>query len=220
MSNADHDRARETPTSRRPRRQTGERHLALQDALIGEAARMMEETGLAGFRARTLADRAGCALGAIYTVFPDLDALILAVNGRTLDAIDGAMLGATPGETVGPTESLLCLAEAYLTYVAAHPKRSDALFTHRMAAPRPLPDWYHRQQAAVFAHIEAPLAALRPDLSPDGLSLLARTLFSAVHGVVSLGLDQKLAPIEPAALRDQLRIVVGALASGLKPRDP
>ena len=41
-------------------------------------------------KARPLAEAAGCALGAIYTVFPDLDALILAVSARTLARLERA----------------------------------------------------------------------------------------------------------------------------------
>jgi hypothetical protein len=47
---------------------------------------------------------------------------------------------------------------------------------------------------------------------------LARALFSAVHGVVSLGLDGKLAPVAAAALRRHLRLVAEAMARGLDAR--
>jgi hypothetical protein len=45
--------------------------------------------------------------------------------------------------------------------------------------------------------------------------MLARTLFSAVHGVVTLGLEEKLGVVPPDILRRQLTLVVSAAADGL-----
>ena len=45
--------------------------------------------------------------------------------------------------------------------------------------------------------------------------LLARALFSAVHGMVALGLDEKAAAMSPPALRGQVVTVVTAMARGL-----
>jgi hypothetical protein len=146
-------------------------------------------------------------------VFPDLDALILGVNGRTLDAIDLALRDSSRAGS--PAEVLTGLADRYLSYVSENPRRCAALFNHAMATDRPIPDWYRDRQAALFAHVEAPLRELRPDFAADAREMLARTLFSAVHGIVSLGLDQKLAPIAEGTLRDQLRLVVSAIFAGL-----
>ena len=45
--------------------------------------------------------------------------------------------------------------------------------------------------------------------------MLARSLFSAVHGMVALGLDERVAAMTLPVLREQLRVVVGAVARGL-----
>ena len=66
--------------------------------------------------------------------------------------------------------------------------------------------------------MEGLVAALRPGLDGAGVSCLARTLFSAVHGVVSLGLDEKLAPMPEDALRRELRSVAEAMARRLGAR--
>ncbi len=147
-------------------------------------------------------------------MFADLDALILAVNARTLDAI-AAALSAVPVGGKNPAEHLARLAEAYLAYAAANGPRWRALFGHRMAGARPVPPGYAERLAAAFAFIEAPLAELRPALTPAKRTVLARTLFAAVHGVVELGLDEKVASLKPAELRAQLRLVVAAIAAGL-----
>src|ERR1700730_2329906 len=66
----------------------GERRQQLQDALVDAAEKTIAEYGLVALRARDLAAAAGCALGAIYTAFPDLDAIVIAVNMRTLGLLD------------------------------------------------------------------------------------------------------------------------------------
>ncbi|GJD52586.1 hypothetical protein OPKNFCMD_5352 [Methylobacterium crusticola] len=205
---------------------TEERREQLRAALTDAAERTIAREGLAALKARDLAREVGCALGAIYTAFPDLDALILTVNLRTLLLFDRtiAAVRTAPGPGEGApsradreaaVEDLVRLAVAYLRFAGEHPARWRALFQHRMTtAP---PDWYLREQVRLFRYIEAPLRVLRPDLPEAERSLVARTLFSATHGIVSLGLDEKLMALSEPVLRRQIETVVGALGRGLAP---
>lgn len=204
--------ARMTP--RTTRTATATRHQDLQDALVAAAEAAVAHDGLDKLRARALAEAAGCSVGAIYTVFPDLDALVLAVNARTLGAIGTAMAGVSPAGD--PAQHLVRLALAYLAYASAQRRLWAALFQHTLGG-QAAPEWYAAQQAAAFSHIEAPLALLRPDLAAVDCALLARSLFSAVHGMVALGLDEKVATLPLPVLEQQVRLVVEALARGLTP---
>lgn len=189
----------------------------LRSALVEAAERAIAAHGLAGLKARDLAQEVGCAVGAIYTVFPDLDALVLAVNVRTLALIEAAV-AATPrpaGRGEGAAEDLVRLSLSYLDFAAGNGPRWRALFEHRMAGGAPPPDWYLAEQVRLFRYIEEPLRALRPDLDSAGTMLLARSVFSATHGMVSLGLDEKLMSLPREVLRAQLETLVGALARGL-----
>ncbi|MBD0270888.1 MAG: TetR/AcrR family transcriptional regulator [Acetobacteraceae bacterium] len=195
----------------------GRRQRALRDALLAAAERAIAEAGLPGLKAREVAREAGCALGAVYTAFADLDALVLAVNARTLDALEAHLLAASRPEA-DPVAQVAALAEAYLDYAGRHRPRWAALFEHRMAAGRDPPAWYAAKQAELFRHVEGAVAALRPGLEGAELAGLARAAFSAVHGVVSLGLDQKLSPMPEGMLRRELRLVAEAMARGLDAR--
>jgi AcrR family transcriptional regulator len=190
------------------------RHQELHDRLLAAGEAAIAAGGLGSLKARMVAEAVGCSVGAIYGVFADLDTLVLAVNGRTLDAI-AATLTAVPTRG-GPAEHLVRLAEAYLGYAAANGPRWRALFQHRMPEGRPVTPGYAERQLAAFSFIEAPLAELRPDLAAAKRTVLARTLFSAVHGMVDLGLDEKVASLKPAELRAQIRLVVSAMAAGLR----
>jgi AcrR family transcriptional regulator len=184
--------------------------LAVRLTDLAEAA--IAHSGLQDVRARALADAAGCAVGAIYTVFSDLDELILTVNARTLDAIDAALTVAVR-DVSAPEAQMAQLAAAYLDYASQHRGCWNALFQHRMAGERAVPDWYARRLAAAFTHIETPLRRLQPSLDDVACAQFARTVFAAVHGVVELGLAGRTVP--PEMLPGHLQAVVLALACGL-----
>lgn len=207
--------------SRKPAR-TAERRQELRSALIEAAERIIAARGLAGLKARELADDVGCALGAIYTVFPHLDSLVFEVNGRTLALFEGfladrqnAAAGAGDGEypAIG---RLVQLALTYLEFAIANHPRWRALFEHRIASnEETVPDWYFGEQERLFSLVEAPLRELKPHLGADELMLFARTMFSGVHGIVSLGLDAKLMALPVDVLRSQVEKFVRVLGRGL-----
>src|SRR5205823_3322051 len=145
---------------------------------------------LHGLRARALADQVGCAVGAIYNVFSDLDDLVLAVNARTLAALeaeitraDESALAGTGGDAIG---RLVGMALAYRDFAAAHILRWRTVFDHRLPPGREIPHWYLVEQGRLFDHVDPPLRELYPGATPRRRAMLARSLFSAVHGVVVL----------------------------------
>ncbi len=200
---------------------TAVRREELRAALVDAAERAIAARGLGGLRARDLARDVGCALGAIYNAFPSLDALVFAVNARTLREID-AFISARQGPLSGRTAAeravaeLAALAVGYVEYAAANTPRWRALFDHRMtSAEETVPAWYAEEQVRLFSRIEGPLAMLRPELDGDALALSARTLFSGVHGIISLGLEAKLASLSLAVLRNQVEEFATILGRGL-----
>lgn len=192
---------------------TSERREALRDRLLAAAETTIAAEGVAALRARSLAEAVGCAVGAIYTVFPDLDALILACNGRTLEAIDRAMRGAVRG-MAGPAAELEALGLAYLAFAADNPTRWRALFEHRMPPGSPTPDWYAVLLETVFQSLRDPIARLMPDAAEDRREMIAQALFAAVHGIVILGLDGKVGVVPVTAIEARIRFVVRAVLAG------
>jgi AcrR family transcriptional regulator len=196
-----------------------DRRQLLREALIDAAEETITADGLAGLRARDLAKQVGCALGAIYNVFADLDDLILAVNARTLAALEHQLTRA--GGAEGDSERdravthLVALARAYTDFAAASPRRWRAVFEHRLPRGREVPEWFVGEQARLFDYVNAPLKVLCPGLAPAERALLARSLFSAVHGVVLLGLEEKLQAMPLDVLREQVKAIVSATARGL-----
>jgi AcrR family transcriptional regulator len=205
---------------------TEDRRHELRRTLIDGAERAIASGGLAAVKARELAREAGCAVGAIYNAFPDLDALVFAVNVRTLALFERFVADAVSPPAGEADHSavarLVRLAAAYLDFAAANHQRWRALFDHRATSTddEAIPDWYVAEQARMFLLVEGPLAELRPDMDADSLKLFARTLFSGVHGVVSLGLDAKLMALPIDVLHRQVEMLVRAVADGLRPLRP
>jgi AcrR family transcriptional regulator len=199
-----------------------ERKQNLKMALIAAAERAVAARGLAGLKARSLAAEAGCAVGAIYNVVADLDDLALAVNSRTHAALEKELTAAAGVDPAKPAVGaeraigrLIRLAVAYLDFAAANTLRWRALFEHRLPEGKPMPDWYLGEQIRLFGYIEQPLRDLQPGLLPDQLAMLARSLFSAAHGIVTLGLEEKLGVVSLEELRNQTTLIVSAIATGL-----
>ncbi len=214
-------------TSRNARRKSSAppelRRAELKEKLIETAERLIEAQGLAGVKARPLAEAAGCALGAIYNVFPDLDALILAVSARTLARLDAhlaprlaSLKGAGLSETEAARRGLVDLALAYLDFAYAHRASWRALFEHRLPEGRSVPEWLLADQVRLFGKVEALLEPLLPAMSASDRALTARSLFSAVHGLVLLGLEEKLTAMPIGVLLDQLARLVRAIVKGLE----
>jgi AcrR family transcriptional regulator len=192
----------------------------LRKTLVRAAERTIAREGVGGLRARTLADAAGCAVGAIYNVVADLDELIMLVNERTLVALEQHLTKsvAAAGQPAGAVDAitrLVAMAVAYLEFANKYDLRWRAVFDHRLAEGGAVPDWYLASQRRLFGYVEELLRALQPSVSAERRALLARTLFSAVHGVVELGLDQKLQPIPVAVLREQVAVVTTAVGRGI-----
>ena len=196
--------------------ETAERRRNLKQSLIDAAEQGISSYGLPGLRARSLADRIGCAVGAIYNVVADLDELIMLVNSRTLAALERDLLAAKRNEGDTAVDRLCRMALAYLDFATTRRLRWRAVFDHRLPPGKAMPEWYLNDQMRLFSYVEGPVGELLPGVSPARRALIARTLFSAVHGIVTLGLEEKLQALAPEDLREQLTFAVAALARGLR----
>jgi AcrR family transcriptional regulator len=192
-----------------------ERRVKLRESLIEAAEQSIAARGLAGLKTRELAREIGCANGAVYNLVADMDELILLVGSRTLARLDAALTAAESSGPALPAEMLVRIAVAYCDFAAENLELWRALFEHRMARGKPVPEWALSEQMDLFRHIYGPLAVLLPSRSTAELSVTARSLFSAVHGMVLLGLEQKLIAVPLDALRAEIAVIVRAMIDGL-----
>jgi len=202
---------------------SAERKFRQRELLVNAAETEIAEHGLSALRARQIAARAGCALGAIYNLVADMDELTLLVGSRTIARLDLAL--ATAGETrpIGNADQavarLVAIALAYCRAASANLNLWRALFEHRMADAKPVPEWAIEQHLQLFAHVEAPLRWIAPSIDAAELALLARTVFAAVHGIVLLGLEEKTVAVPKEALEQKIELLVRLICAGLRGRE-
>jgi len=195
---------------------TLERREKLRDALITAAERAIGARGLAGLKSRELAQEIGCSNGAVFNLVESMDELVLRVGSRTLARLDAALSMAAGAAPSSPADTLVRIAQAYCDFAAQNPGLWRTLFEHRMEPGRDVPQWAIDEQMHLFRHIAEPLAALFPGRPASELGIRARSLFSAVHGMVALGLEQKLIAVPLEALRSEIAIMVRAMIDGLR----
>jgi AcrR family transcriptional regulator len=200
MNNVQEESLRDQKKNRR-------RHQILEIARSIIAAK-----GLRSLKVRDVAEAAGCSIGSVYNEFGDFDGVILTVNRETVQALTARLRG-VPAED--PVRQLYGLAETYLDFFAEHANLLRSLFEHRMEDDRPFPEDILAMVMDAFALMHAPLLRLLPDRDPDDVALLSRMMFSAVHGIISLGLEERMVAVPPERLRERLAQFVDTHLAGL-----
>lgn len=180
--------------------------------MIETARGLIASNGLRSLKVRDVAEAADCSIGSVYNEFGDFDGLILTVNRETVGALT-ARLAAVPAED--PVRQLQGLAETYLSFAADHANLLRSLFEHRMEDDRPFPEDILLMVMQAFALMHEPLVRLLPGRNPEEVALLARMMFSAVHGIISLGLEERMVAVPPEKLRQQLAQFVDTHLAGL-----
>ena len=204
-----------SPLSRDPAPSKADlRRDALRARLVDRAEATISAKGLSALKARELAAEAGCSVGAIYNVFADLNDLVMAVNGRTFRRLGAAVTQATMGRDLAPRDQLIAMSQAYLGFASQNTLEWRALFDLEMSVETAVPDWYLAELAQLFALIAAPLREVFPLWDAGRIDLMTRALFSAVHGIVLLGLEKRISAVPVAHIEAMIATVLENLTGG------
>ena len=193
-----------------------ERRAILRDKLIDIAEATITSDGLQSLRARDLATKAGCAVGAIYNVFGDLNDLVLAVNARTFHSLGAAVASELAEAPADATAQLVSMAQAYHHFAAENTNRWRALFDVERPVGEDAPAWYLTEMGRLFRYISTPLGVIFPDLDAEKNALLTRGLFSSVHGIVLLGLDDASAGVPSGNIDDMIALILKQITGSPK----
>lgn len=212
-ADASGDQAAQSPS---PETAPEERRARLRERLIAEAWSLLSTEGLQAMQARRVAQAAGCSVGAIYNVFPDLDELILHANAITVRQLGeaAAAVGGSIDPKLGVGARVRRLAQVYVTFAFDNEMAWRSLFEYRATYRKPYPDWYRESQVAAFSDLGGGLLG-RPVDSPESLDLV-ETLWAAVHGVVSVAMDARFREVSRPQVEQQMRLLTDLLASGVE----
>lgn len=180
--------------------------------LLEAAVACVAESGIDALHARELAKRSGYSVGSVYKYYADLDALIAEVNTVTLGQIGQAVEGAIASIS-DPMDRLKALARAYLGFASDNENLWKALFGHRMPQGREIPQEHREANIALLALIGQSLLEINPELSQDALQARTRTCFAAVHGIVTIAMEQRFVGLSGETLEAEMNFLVERLAS-------
>jgi AcrR family transcriptional regulator len=184
-----------------------------RERMLVAAQEIIAKDGLRALKVRDVAVASRTSLGGVYLQFADLDALVVAVNRRTLVRLDGALAAAAGIE---PRDRIHRLASTYLDFAAKEPNLLRSMFEHRMEERRPFPLDLLGEVNDAFARIAEPLALILTDRALDDVAIIARTMFSAFHGIVTMGIEERMVAVPIPRLREQVELFVDAFLNGLK----
>jgi AcrR family transcriptional regulator len=186
-----------------------ERRAALREKLIEIADEKIGVDGLNSVTARYLSGEAGCALGAIYNMFDDMNELFMAVNLRSFTAL-GAQVksGLAPLDNPTPHDELNAMAQQYISYAMENTRHWLAMFEIEMTADSNAPVHYQQALDSLLQIIAASMARVYPEKSDEQVAMITRTVFSSIHGIVLLGVQRRLSGVPEEELREMVRFLI------------
>nr|WP_321462912.1 TetR/AcrR family transcriptional regulator [uncultured Cohaesibacter sp.] len=179
--------------------------------VLEAAVALMREDGLKAVQIRTIASKAGYSVGSVYKHFPDIDALIIAVNGVTLTQMN-ELFSQSMQQSDDPLERLKMLARSYMHFAYSQPNLWRGLFEHHLPDDDAIPDEHKAQNVELLALIERELANISPTLDQEALSIRSRTCFAAVHGMVTFSMEGRFVGLSGQQLEDELDFLVARLS--------
>ncbi|TFH88293.1 TetR/AcrR family transcriptional regulator [Billgrantia azerbaijanica] len=167
---------------------------------------------------RALAREVGCAPSTLLKLYGSFGNLLQHVNLQTLDLLRSVIASL---EEAAPEPRLKGLALAYWQFAQREPYRWQLLFDYPLAQEGELDQRQSDMIEALFVRVEATLKEYQPALDDLEARRLSRTLWGSVHGLVQLGLNERLGywqgqQLEVGELIDQLLVTILA---GLRHRD-
>jgi AcrR family transcriptional regulator len=195
-------------------------HGDLRNACVAIALEILQESGKNGITLRTVAERIQVSHSAPYRHFRTKRDLLAACIASGFSMLEKAVTEAVEGAGEGPIDQLFAGSYAYAKFGASHPQLYKLMFGSDLA-DSDYPDVAKSAAAAFGVSIAFLKAAQEKGIVRKADPWLqAFTLWSALHGIVSLTIDSPPTRIvDLGALESNVRCVLDILLEGLAIRD-
>lgn len=171
----------------------------VREDLRRAARAAFQSRGLAGLTMRAVAEEAGCAVGALYTYFPDKDALVREVAADSLGELGRVVAGAVDAAS-GPGGAVRAAADAVRQVYGA--ERPAAALLPVLLTPGGVADEeFQRRVTGRLIAALGPIAASRRSAGrpPDAANAETLAIASFLFGLVLLESSGQLARLEVPA---------------------
>jgi len=144
---------------------------------------------------RKVANMIGYVPSTLVNVFGNYNLLLLHVVAQTLDEL-ATEAKAVVSQCQDSEQALYQLAYCYHDFAQKNPYRWQLIFEHKMNGEE-LPDWQTERINNMTSMLEDLLALLAPQKTSSEVLQASRVLWSGVHGITVLSVDDKFFANEP-----------------------
>ncbi|EPA0455561.1 TetR/AcrR family transcriptional regulator [Vibrio fluvialis] len=144
---------------------------------------------------RKIATMIGYVPSTLVNVFGNYNLLLLHVVAQTLDELSSEAK-AVVSQCKDPEQALYQLAYCYHDFAQKNPYRWQLIFEHNMNG-EVLPEWQAERIDAMTSMLEGLLKVIAPQRSDSEILRTSRVLWSGVHGITLLSVDDKFFAAEP-----------------------
>ncbi len=167
---------------------------ALRRAILDETRGLLVREGYAGLSMRKIARAVGCSATSIYLYFDSKDALTHALIDEGMERLHAALESAEAGAP-SARERLDRLCRAYVRFGLDHPEYYETMFQLHPQRMRRYPAESYRRARRNVERFTSALADGTTDGSlcpPQSADVAAAALWTALHGLVSLHLAERI----------------------------
>jgi AcrR family transcriptional regulator len=162
----------------------------LQSSILQIATAAVAANGTSALSTRKIAKEIGCAHGTIYNIFDNLDAIILSINGTSLDRLQ-EQLRSDVQNVEDPFQAVMQLARTYTTFCNGNYHLWSMLVNHKLAPGNTIPPGFQEKIDGLFCMVSDMVIPLVAG-DKKKADRAARVLWAGLHGVCSLAMDGKL----------------------------
>ncbi|AEX21359.1 MULTISPECIES: TetR/AcrR family transcriptional regulator [Vibrio] len=155
----------------------------------------LEENSYHELSLRKIANMIGYVPSTLVNIFGNYNLLLLHVVAQTLDELSQESRKAT-SDCKNANEALFELAYCYHDFALKHPYRWQLVFEHNMNGAE-LPEWQAKRIDGMTGILESLLAEIAPHRTDSEVIQASRVLWSGVHGITLLSVDDKFFSSEP-----------------------
>lgn len=187
-------------------------HGNLRRALLDEALATIRAEGVDGLTLRQIGSRVGVSRTALYRHFADKRALLTAVASEGFHTLREHLVTAWEEGGRGGA-AFQGMGVAYIRFAVANPSHYRVMFGG-FVDPQDQTELAAEAGGAFQALVDA-LTTLQRDavVRGDDAVLMARFVWSVVHGVAMLGIDGQLR--EPGGIEELMRYALDRLRTGI-----
>jgi AcrR family transcriptional regulator len=162
---------------------------ALHAQVMAACGRWLTAQPVHGLSLRAIAREVGCAPSTLLKLYGSFHNLLQHVNVETLSRLQYTISSL---QTDAPEPWLRSLAHAYWQFAEQDCYRWQLLFDYPLAEEGELDQRQSGLIEALFVEVETCLRIFQPALGALEARQLARMLWGSVHGLVQLGLNERL----------------------------